>query len=259
MTIRRIRADNPSPMTLSGTNTYVLTSSDDRSALLIDPGPELAEHKANILAEVGERKLAAIILTHQHADHSEMLGSVETWAPGVPVYAVLERFSVGVPPVEDGAVIEFGPSEADRVRVVATPGHTMDSISLIHDNALFSGDTILGEGTTIVTHPEGSLGSYLSSIETLQTLLGEGEFTRIEPAHGPIIDNPAEVLAHYRTHRLERIEQVKAALAQGAQTAAEVCDIVYHDIDSSVRGAAEQIVRAQLHYLGELSEDDQGF
>ncbi|WP_309132213.1 MBL fold metallo-hydrolase [Brevibacterium sp.] len=252
----RIRANNPSPMTLTGTNTYVLTSRDNRSAVLIDPGPDLAEHREAILAEVGDRRLAAIVLTHQHADHSELLGSVEEWGPGVPVHAVLPEFSRLAVPVADGDRIGFGDDEADVVRVVATPGHTMDSICLLHDAVLYSGDTVLGEGTTIVTHPEGSLAHYLESLDRLIALLEVGEYDRIEPAHGPTIAHPAEVLEHYRRYRRERIAQVEAALEQGARTAAEVCDIVYHDVDPSVRGAAEQIVRAQLSYLGALAPDD---
>lgn len=252
----RIRANNPSPMTLTGTNTYVLASGDDSAAVLIDPGPELAEHRENFLAEVGERRLAAIVLTHQHADHSEMLGSVEQWAPDVPVYAVLDRFARHTPPVSDGDRIAFGDDPTDVLEVVATPGHTSDSISLIHEGTLYSGDTILGEGTTIVTYPEGSLGDYLDSLDRLRELYDAGAFTRIEPAHGPTIESPAEVIDHYRNHRRERIAQVRAALEQGATTAAEVCDIVYHDVDPRVRGAAEQIVRAQLAYLGALAPDD---
>lgn len=254
----RIRANNPSPMTLTGTNTYVIGSADDTTAVLIDPGPELAQHRENFLAELGDRKLSAIILTHQHADHSEMLGSVEQWAPEVPVFAVLEKFGRLTPPVADGDMIAFGTDTADAMEVVATPGHTMDSISLIHDHVLYSGDTVLGEGTTIVTHPEGSLRDYLSSLDRLLRLLDEGAYSTIEPAHGPSIESPAQVLEYYRSHRLERIEQVRAALAQGATRATEVCDIVYHDVDPSVRGAAEQIVRAQLNYLGALAPDDQG-
>ncbi|MDN5806296.1 MAG: MBL fold metallo-hydrolase [Brevibacterium sp.] len=254
----KIRANNPSPMTLTGTNTYVIASADDTSAVLIDPGPEMTEHRENFLAEVGDRALSAIILTHQHADHSEMLGSVEQWAPEVPVYAVLEKFSRLSPPVADGDRIAFGTDTADVMEVIATPGHTMDSISLVHDHVLYSGDTVLGEGTTIVTHPEGSLRDYLHTLDRLLQLLDEGAYSTIEPAHGPSIDSPAQVLEHYRSHRLERIEQVRAALSQGATSAAEVCDIVYHDVDPSVRGAAEQIVRAQLSYLGALAADDQG-
>jgi glyoxylase-like metal-dependent hydrolase (beta-lactamase superfamily II) len=252
----RIRANNPGPMTLTGTNTYVLTSKDDSSAVIIDPGPEMSDHRQAFFAEVADRELTAIVLTHQHADHSEMLGSIDDWASDVPVYAVLERFARHTAPVADGDEIAFGNTPADVLRVVATPGHTSDSISLIHAGTLYSGDTILGEGTTIVTHPEGSLRDYLNSLDRLRGLLDAGEFAIIEPAHGPRIDNPAEVIDYYRSHRLERIDQVKAALGQGASRASEVCDIVYHDVDANVRPAAEQIVKAQLAYLDALPAAD---
>lgn len=252
----RIRANNPGPMTLSGTNTYVLTSQDDDAAVVIDPGPESAEHREAFLAEVGHRSLRAIVLTHQHADHSEMLGSVDRWAPEVPVYAALDRFARHADPVADGDRIAFGNAPADVLRVVSTPGHTSDSISLIHAGALYSGDTILGEGTTIVTHPEGSLRDYLNSLDRLRSLLDDEAFAIIEPAHGPRIDDPAEAIDYYRAHRLERIDQVRVALDRGATTAAAVCDIVYHDVDAGVRPAAEQIVKAQLAYLDALPAAD---
>lgn len=249
--ISRIRAHNPSPMTLDGTNTYVLRSEDGASALLIDPGPEMPDHRDAFLAEVGSARLAAIVLTHQHADHSEMLGSIDSWAPEVPVHAVLDRFARHVPTVSDGDEVRFGEGASDVVRVVTTPGHTADSISLAYGDVLFSGDTVLGQGTTVVTHPEGSLGDYLASLEKLLALVRSGEVTRIEPAHGPTIDDPAGVLEYYIAHRKERIAQVEAAFAQGARTAEDVRDVVYADVPENVKPAALQIVKAQLEYLGQ--------
>src|SRR5699024_10739714 len=145
----RIRANNPGPMTLSGTNTYVLTSQDDDAAVVIDPGPESAEHREAFLAEVGHRSLRAIVLTHQHADHSEMLGSVDRWAPEVPVYAALDRFARHADPEAHGDRSTYNVDHADILREASTPGHPSDSISLFHPGALYSGDTILGEGTKI--------------------------------------------------------------------------------------------------------------
>ncbi|WP_236862598.1 MBL fold metallo-hydrolase [Brevibacterium daeguense] len=236
-------------MTLDGTNSYVLDSAGGSTALLIDPGPELAEHRSALLAAVGDRDLRGIILTHQHADHSEMLGSIEAWAPEVPVHAVLERFARHSEPVHDGQRISFGSAAEDVVEVIATPGHTADSISVLHGTTLYSGDTVLGRGTTVITHPEGSVGDYLNSLETLRSLVSVGRIETIEPAHGPRIENPAAVLDYYRTHRAERIEQVRQALAAGASGAEEVRDIVYRDVPDNVREAALQIVRAQLEYV----------
>lgn len=245
----RITANNPSPMTLEGTNTFVLHSSDDASALLIDPGPELAEHRESFFAAIGQRELSAIVLTHHHADHSEMLGSIESWAPEVPVHAADPRFSRHVAPVGDGASVRFGPRSVDSVDVVATPGHTSDSISLLHDNVLYSGDTVLGRGTTVVTHPEGSIADYLDSLGSLLAMANVGQFGVIEPAHGPVIESPVDTLEYYVEHRQERISQVEAAVAAGATTAEAVADVVYADVPDDVRPAVLQIVQAQLDYL----------
>ncbi|WP_349827138.1 MBL fold metallo-hydrolase [Brevibacterium litoralis] len=249
-TYQHIREDNPGGMTLDGTRTYVLHSRDGQGALLIDPGNEMPEHRAAFLAAVGEAELRAIVLTHQHADHSEMLATADDWAPGVPVYAVLDEFARHVPTVQDGDVITFGPDPADALTVLRTPGHTSDSISLLGGDVLFSGDTVLGKGTTVVTHPEGSLADYLASIDRLRALVDDGTVSVIEPAHGPTVEDPATVLDHYASHRRERVEQVRAALDQGAATAEEVRDVVYADVPENVRAAALMIVKAQLEYLG---------
>lgn len=249
----RIRADNPSPMTLEGTNTFVLSDVQQTRALLIDPGPELAEHRQAFLAEVGARELAGIVLTHRHGDHSEMLGSVDEWAPDVPVYAELPEFARHTEPLVDGQQISFGAGPDDVLSIVATPGHTSDSISVLHGTTLYAGDTVLGRGTTVITHPEGSVADYLDSLERLRAMVASGEIEIIEPAHGPVIVDPQTVLDHYVQHRHERLDQVRDAIAGGAHTPADVADVVYADVPADVRAAVEQIVAAQLEYLGELN------
>ncbi|MYM19236.1 MBL fold metallo-hydrolase [Brevibacterium sp. 5221] len=245
----RVRADNPSPMTLEGTNTFVLHSADGASALLIDPGPELPAHRAAFLAAVDDRELVGIVLTHRHADHSEALATADEWAPGVPVHAVLPEFACRADTLVDGQRIRFGASAADEVEIIATPGHTSDSISVLHGRTLYSGDTVLGRGTTVVTHPEGSIADYLASIERLQGFVAQGRIEVIEPAHGPVVEDPGAVLAHYLQHRRERLEQVQAAVDAGADTPAQVADVVYAEVPANLRGAVEQIVAAQLEYL----------
>lgn len=251
--LRLIRADNPSPMTLDGTNSYLLFSADGSSALLLDPGPDLEEHQAALLGALREAgaRLAAIVLSHFHADHSEMLHDVDEWAPGVPVYAVREEFRRLTGELAQGQEIPFGPGPGDSARVHLTPGHTRDSICLTWDDTLFTGDTVLGRGTTIVTHPEGTLRGYLHSLEHLRTVVASGEASRIAPAHGPGIDEPLRVLEEYQRHRQERLSQVRAALAAGASDADEVVDAVYADVAPELRGAAKQSVQAQLDYLRE--------
>ncbi len=146
--------------------------------------------------------------------------------------------------------------------VLATPGHTSDSRSLLLTGAdgvvrLLTGDMVLGQGTTVITHPDGNLGAYLESLARLQHLVAERGVVEILPGHGPVVTDPAGWLAYYQDHRRERLDQVRAALADGARTPAEVVARVYADVDRRVWPAAEQSVRAQLDYL-ELRHEDSG-
>ncbi|HLS34496.1 MAG TPA: MBL fold metallo-hydrolase [Brevibacterium sp.] len=252
--VELVLADNPSPMTLEGTNSYVLRSRDGASALLLDPGPMLTDHRDALLRTVGSAQLSAIVLTHRHADHSGLLESAGEWAPGVPVHAVDPTFAAGAAPLADGDRIAFGAHEADAVSIVTTPGHTDDSVSVIYGSRLFAGDTVLGRGTTMVSFPDGSLGDYLDSLERLIALEAAGTVTTIAPAHGQQRDDVADLLSHYLSHRRERIDQVREVLASGRTTAEEVADVVYADVPDSVKPAALQIVRAQLAYIESLTE-----
>lgn len=247
-----VLADNPSPMTLDGTNSYVLRSQDGASALLLDPGPLLAEHRDALVRTVGSAELTAIVLTHRHADHSGLLETAADWAPGVPVHAVDPTFASGAQPLVDGQRIAFGTDDRDAVQIVTTPGHTDDSVSVLHGDRLFSGDTVLGRGTTMVSFPDGSLGDYMASLERLIALEVAGSIRTLAPAHGEQRDDVAEVLTHYRSHRQERIAQVQEVLASGKTTAEEVADVVYADVPDAVRPAALSIVRAQLAYIESL-------
>jgi len=252
--VELVLADNPSPMTLEGTNSYVLRSRDGASALLLDPGPMLTDHRDALLRTVGSAQLSAIVLTHRHADHSGLLESAGEWAPGVPVHAVDPTFAAGAAPLADGDRIAFGAHEADAVSIVTTPGHTDDSVSVIYGSRLFAGDTVLGRGTTMVSFPDGSLGDYLDSLERLIALEAAGTVTTIAPAHGQQRDDVADLLSHYLSHRRERIDQVREVLASGRTTAEEVAGVVYADVPDSVKPAALQIVRAQLAYIESLTE-----
>ena len=115
---------------------------------------------------------------------------------------------------------------------------------------LLTGDMVLGRGTTVITHPDGDLAAYLDSLARLRALVAERGVAEILPGHGPVVTDPAGWLTYYHEHRLERLDQVRAALAAGARTPAEVVARVYADVDRRVWPAAEQSVRAQLDYLG---------
>jgi glyoxylase-like metal-dependent hydrolase (beta-lactamase superfamily II) len=137
-----------------------------------------------------------------------------------------------------------------ELRVVATPGHTADSLSLLlsADGALLTGDTVLGRGTTVIAE-DGSLGDYLRTLDELRALADDVGLRTLLPGHGPLLADPAGVLDYYIAHRHERLDQVRAALAAGASTPAEIVATVYADVDRAVWPAAELSVRAQLAYL----------
>ena len=137
---------------------------------------------------------------------------------------------------------------------ILTPGHSSDSVCLLlpRDGALLTGDTILGRGTTVVAHPDGRLADYLESLERLRDL-AETDVHALLPGHGPVVENPLVVLDFYVTHRQERLDQVRAALAAGDTTAKDVVRRVYADVDPVLWPSAELSVRAQLDYLAAMS------
>ena len=151
----------------------------------------------------------------------------------------------------EGDVVTAGDLE---VHVIATPGHTSDSLSFVvpRDGAVLTGDTVLGRGTTVVAHPDGELGAYLSSLERLHALCGEQGVTSVWPGHGPVIEDALGAIDFYLAHRRLRLDQVRAALAAlpaAGDRARAVVEIVYADVDPVLWGAAELSVRAQLAYL----------
>ncbi|MGL5817824.1 MAG: MBL fold metallo-hydrolase, partial [Phycicoccus sp.] len=247
-----VLAPNPGPMTLDGTNTWVLLEPGSTDAVVVDPGPLDERHLAAVLDQVAGQgaRVALTVLTHGHHDHAE---SADRFAEltGAPTRAVGgDHDDLG-----DGDVIRTGGLE---LRVVATPGHTADSISfaLPADRALLTGDTVLGRGTTVVAHPDGELGAYLRSLQRISVLTGDSEVTAILPGHGPVVPDAAATVASYRTHRAERLEQVRQALADGATAEDDpvegVLRRVYADVAPTVWPAARLSIRAQLDYLNGL-------
>ncbi|MDO9378183.1 MAG: MBL fold metallo-hydrolase [Nocardioidaceae bacterium] len=239
-----VREDNPGVMTLDGTNTWVLREPGGERSVVVDPG-ELDEPHLRAVLEVAA-PVALVLLTHRHGDHT----GGAAWfadAAGCPVRATDPDHCTGAPPLADGEEIEV---DGLRLRVVATPGHTSDSTSfLLTDASLLTGDTVLGRGTTVVAHPDGALGPYLDSLERLSGMVDAGEVARLLPGHGPVVDDAGAVLDFYLTHRAQRLEQVRAAVADGAVTPRAVVERVYADVDESVWPAAELSVAAQLDHL----------
>ncbi|MGD0703255.1 MAG: MBL fold metallo-hydrolase [Trebonia sp.] len=245
---RCVLAPNPSPMTLDGTNTWVIAEPGAPASVVVDPGPDDEGHLRRVLelACSDGRRVAQIVLTHGHPDHSAGAARFAELT-GAPVGALDPALRLGSEGFGPGAVLTSGGCE---LRVVATPGHTADSLSLllVTDGGLLTGDTVLGRGTTVIAE-DGSLGDYLRTLDDLRALTDEAGLRVLLPGHGPLLGDPAGVLDYYIAHRRERLEQVRAALATGARTPAEVVAVVYADVDRALWPAAEQSVRAQLAYL----------
>src|SRR3954452_18857951 len=199
----RVRADNPSPLTLDGTNTYVV------EGWVVDPGPLDEQHLQAVKAAAGA--VDGIVLTHGHGDHSD----------GAPRLAELGGARGG------GA---GGPSGDERVgpfEVFATPGHAPDHVSLLAGRVLFTGDTVLGTGSVFIAPGEGSLARYLESLRRLRAL----DLEAILPGHGPVVWEPHAKLEIYIEHRLLRERLIVDALAAGARTHDELLDRAWSDVD----------------------------
>lgn len=245
---RCVLAPNPSPMTLDGTNTWVIAEPGSSEVVVVDPGPEDEGHLRRVLdvARAGDRKVAQIVLTHGHLDHS---GGAVRFAElsGAPVGALDPGLRLGTEGYGPGDVIAAAGCE---LRVIATPGHTADSLSLLlpADGGLLTGDTVLGRGTTVIA-ADGSLGHYLRTLDELRSLADRAGLRVLLPGHGPLLADPVGVLDQYIAHRRERLDQVRAAMSGGARTPAEIVAVVYAEVDKSLWPAAELSVRAQLDYL----------
>jgi glyoxylase-like metal-dependent hydrolase (beta-lactamase superfamily II) len=258
-----VLAPNAGPMTLDGTNTWVLREPGARRSVVVDPGPSAVAHLDAVAEAAGD--VAVVLLTHHHDDHSEAARQFAE-RMGCGVRALDPAYRLGSEGLADGDVVEV---DGLQVRVVGTPGHTSDSLSFLlpADGVVLTGDTVLGRGTTVVAHPDGQLGAYLGSLDRLHALASEHGLTGIWPGHGPVIGDALAALDHYVAHRRDRLGQVEAALAQlradgpldgpdpvpglGDDLPRRVVEIVYADVDPVLWGAAELSVRAQLAYLAE--------
>jgi glyoxylase-like metal-dependent hydrolase (beta-lactamase superfamily II) len=246
-----VLAPNPSPMTLDGTNTWLLAEPGARTAVVVDPGPLHEGHLAAVVRAAEERgvRIALTLLTHGHPDHAEGAARFAELT-GTPVRALDPALRLGGEGLAAGDVIDEGGLE---LRVVPTPGHTADSLCfhLPADGAVLTGDTVLGRGTTMVAHPDGRLGDYLDSLRRLQDLTtGAGVWT-VLPGHGPVLADARGAVEFYLAHRAARLAQVETAVEAGLRTAPEVVARVYADVDRALWPAAELSVRAQLDYLAE--------
>jgi glyoxylase-like metal-dependent hydrolase (beta-lactamase superfamily II) len=213
----RVRADNPSALTLDGTNSYVAHH------YVIDPGPALDDHLAAIRRAANGR-IEGVVLTHSHADHSE----------------AAELFDAPVTLPSDSETV--GPFEA-----IATPGHSADSVCLLMGRVCFTGDTVLGAGSVFIAPGEGSLSAYLDSLRRLRSL----DLEVLCPGHGPFVWDPAAKLDEYIAHRLDRERRLLEALDSGLRTEEELLDAAWSEVPPELRGAAALTLQAHMEKLRE--------
>lgn len=240
----RMLAPNPGLMTLDGTNTWILQDPSGDERVVVDPGPIDNGHVEQ-LANLGP--IALIVLTHGHFDHSEAAPRLHELS-GAPVVARDPALCIDAEPLSE----QTGRTSVAGLDwlTVLTPGHSSDSVCFLleADRALLTGDTVLGRGTAVVSHPDGRLGPYLDSLQRLRDLAAT-EVHVVLPGHGPVVERPVEVLDYYLAHRQERLEQVRAAVAAGDEDANAVVRRVYVDVDQSLWPYAKSSVLAQLDYL----------
>jgi len=273
---RVLLAPNPGPMTLDGTNSYLIAAPGSSSVVVVDPGPDDVMHLAG-LVENGAVEL--VLITHRHIDHTAGSLGVHFFTDA-PVRALDPEYCLGGEPLVDGEVIT---AAGVRIEVIATPGHSSDSVCfrLPEDvplpgrggepsqglGSVLTGDTILGRGTTVLAFPDGSLTDYLRSLDTLVDL---GPALTL-PAHGPTLPDLAAIASSYRAHRHQRLDQVRAALTTaavpgpGVDPLAELIDavtaVVYAEVPADVQFAARKSVAAQVDHLiraGELADPGSG-
>ncbi|AKK29737.1 MBL fold metallo-hydrolase [Mycobacterium sp. EPa45] len=233
--------NNPGIMTLDGTNTWVLRGPGSDEMVLVDPGPDDDEHIGK-LAELGT--ISLVLISHKHEDHTGGIDKIVE-RTGAVVRSVGSGFLRGLGgPLSDGEVID---AAGLRITVMATPGHTADSLSFLVDDAVLTADTVLGRGTTVIDDEDGSLTQYLESLRRLQGLGPRA----VLPGHGPDLADLEAVTTAYLSHREERLDQVRQALRVLGDdaTARQVVEHVYTDVDQELWDAAEKSVRAQLDYL----------
>ena len=246
--VTRVLAPNPSPMTLDGTNTYVIGAAGTGEVVVVDPGPRDPVHLDRVreVLEARDALVRAIVVTHHHPDHAAAAAS---WAEVFGCLRMAASHAVAGP---DGRLLRDGdgvPLRGVETTVVATPGHTRDHLALrVGTGALLTGDHVLGRGTSVVAHPDGDLAAYL---ESLRRVLDLG-VDALLPGHGPeLTEDPSAVLRFYLEHRRFRREQLLRALRDGPATPAQLVARIYRGVDRALWGAAEASTRAALLALAD--------
>lgn len=254
--IRRVVAKNPGPFTFTGTGTYIV----GRGAVaVIDPGPADPEHLEALKRAVAGEQVTHVLVTHTHADHSPLARPFAE-SQGAPVFAARPPGAGGASDArteEDAdeaffpdVVLEGGEQLAGpgwTIETLATPGHASNHLAfaLLEENALFSGDHVMGWSTTVVAPPDGDMGAYYASLD----LVAARGFSTLWPTHGPPVVEPAPFLAAYKAHRRERERQILSQIEAGHATISEMVPAIYAQVDPRLWPAASMSALAHLLHL----------
>jgi glyoxylase-like metal-dependent hydrolase (beta-lactamase superfamily II) len=242
LAVTRVLAPNPSIYTLEGTNTWIVGS---EPSIVIDPGPDLPEHLDDVVRHA--EPVGAVLVTHDHPDHAP--GALPlAQRVGAPLYAL--RLA-GAERLRTGQRVRAGVVDLTAIH---TPGHTSDHVVFFEpgSGALFSGDAVVGRGTTFIDPPDGDLVRYLRSLKRMEELRPR----TIYPGHGPIVLRAQDKILEYLAHREERETQVLAALAEGPRTIAEMVEVIYADQPKGVHPLAARSVLAHLLKLADEGRAD---
>jgi glyoxylase-like metal-dependent hydrolase (beta-lactamase superfamily II) len=250
----RVLAPNPGPFTLEGTNAWVVGRDP---AVIIDPGPEDHAHLEAVAEEAGP--VSAVLLTHHHSDHAPGAAPLARMV-GAPVFAFLP--DAGEEAIADGGRIPVGGGSGrpgGSVLVVHTPGHAPDHVAffLEGERGLFTGDAVLGWGTSVIDPGDGQLAAYLRSLERMRAL----QPRTIYPGHGPVVDEATKKLEEYVEHRATRDRQIVEALSRGSATPAELVPGIYPGVPSELHPAAAQQILVHLLKLegeGRVARQERG-
>ena len=231
--VHRVVAPNPGPYTGPGTNTWIVEAGP--VVVVIDPGPDDESHLEAINKRLAGATVGVVLVTHSHPDHLPLAERL-----AAPHHAAVRRY----PELADNDVVRVGTL---NVTALYTPGHSADHLSfwLAGDRAMFTGDLILGRGSSMVTYPEGDVAAYLGSLDRLASLHPRVLF----PGHWDPVQDAIGKIEEYRVHRLEREAQILAEVKRDGGTAAELTRRVYGDLDDKLTVAAQMTMRAHLHKL----------
>ena len=255
--ISRVVADNPGPFTFKGTGVYIAGNND---VAVIDPGPDDASHVDALKRALEGRNVTHILVTHTHSDHSPAARPLKAWS-GAKTYAFgphgSGKLDDGVR-VEEGGDMQFVPDVRVKdgeiiqgngftIECVFTPGHTSNHMcyALKEENALFTGDHVMGWSTTVVTPPDGDMAQYMASVRKLMAR----DDAVLYPTHGAPVTKPKPFLAAYLEHRLDRERQIIACIRDGLSTIPQMVARMYADVDKRLHPAASRSVLAHLIQL----------